>query len=88
MTTSPEPGQARQRLLALDTSELSDALDRLKICGQLYGVLPVVPTAQLAGRAFTVRYAPASTPPGTVGDYTMIWGLATSLSSTTLDAPT
>ncbi len=69
MTTSPEPGQARQRLLALDTSELSDALDRLKICGQLYGVLPVVPTAQLAGRAFTVRYAPASTPPGTVGDY-------------------
>jgi 4-hydroxy-4-methyl-2-oxoglutarate aldolase len=58
-----------ERLLALDTSELSDALDRLQIAGQVPGVMPVLADAQLAGRAFTVRYGPAATPAGSVGDY-------------------
>jgi 4-hydroxy-4-methyl-2-oxoglutarate aldolase len=57
------------RAAALDTATLSDALDRLRIVGQCAKIKPRDPKFRLAGRAFTVQYGPAASPPGTVGDY-------------------
>jgi regulator of RNase E activity RraA len=57
------------RARALDTATLSDALDRLGIVGQCYRIAGRDPDFGMAGRAFTMRCGPASTPPGTVGDY-------------------
>lgn len=54
---------------ALDTATLSDALDRLGIVGQCYKIAGRDPSFRMAGRAYTMRCGPASTPPGTVGDY-------------------
>lgn len=56
-------------LTALSTTDVSDAMDRLGIAGQCLGIMPLVRTFSLAGRAFTLRYAPAAQPAGTVGDY-------------------
>ena len=56
-------------LALLDTSHVSDALDKLGINGQCLGLLPLVRDSRLAGRAFTVRYVPVGTDRGTVGDY-------------------
>jgi 4-hydroxy-4-methyl-2-oxoglutarate aldolase len=58
-----------QRFGRLETATISDALDRLGIKGQCYGLSPRSGEQQLTGRAFTVRYGPAGTPAGTVGDY-------------------
>jgi regulator of RNase E activity RraA len=58
-----------QRASKLDTTALSDALDRLGIPGQCFGIKPLDPRFRLAGRAFTILYGPAGVPPGTVGDY-------------------
>ena len=58
-----------QRASKLDTTSLSDALDRLGIAGQCLGIKPLDHRFRLTGRAFTILYGPASTPPGTVGDY-------------------
>jgi 4-hydroxy-4-methyl-2-oxoglutarate aldolase len=58
-----------QRASKLDTTSLSDALDRLGIAGQCLGIKPLDQRFRLTGRAFTILYGPASTPPGTVGDY-------------------
>src|SRR3954469_7965345 len=58
-----------QRAAALDTTSLSDALDRLGIAGQCLDIKPLDPRFRLAGRAFTILYGPAGRPPGTVGDY-------------------
>jgi 4-hydroxy-4-methyl-2-oxoglutarate aldolase len=58
-----------QRASKLDTTALSDALDRLGIAGQCLGIKPLDPRFRLTGRAFTILYGPAGTPPGTVGDY-------------------
>jgi 4-hydroxy-4-methyl-2-oxoglutarate aldolase len=57
------------RAAALDTATLSDALDRLGIAGQCTHIKPRRSTFRLAGRAFTILYGPAASPPGTVGDY-------------------
>ncbi|GEL17233.1 RraA family protein [Pseudonocardia asaccharolytica] len=57
------------RLRALDTSELSDALDRHGVAGQCHGLFPVDRAMHFAGQAFTVRYGPAGSPPGDVGDF-------------------
>jgi regulator of RNase E activity RraA len=57
------------RLGRFGTSDLSDALDRFGINGQCAGIMPLVPTFRLVGRAFTVRYAPIGVDGGTVGDY-------------------
>jgi regulator of RNase E activity RraA len=57
------------RASKLDTTSLSDALDRLGIAGQCLGIKPLDHRFRLTGRAFTILYGPASTPPGTVGDY-------------------
>ncbi|KAL4757925.1 RraA family protein [Aspergillus foveolatus] len=56
----------------LDTPAVSDALDKLGIAGQAFGILPLTPTNEnkvTVGPAFTVRYIPAGDPPGSVGDF-------------------
>ena len=58
-----------QRASRLDTTSLSDALDRLGIAGQCLNIKPLVWTFQLTGRAYTILYGPSATPSGTVGDY-------------------
>jgi len=57
------------RASKLDTTSLSDALDRLGISGQCIGIKPLDHNFRMTGRAFTILYGPAGTPPGTVGDY-------------------
>jgi 4-hydroxy-4-methyl-2-oxoglutarate aldolase len=58
-----------QRASKLDTTSLSDALDRLGIAGQCLGIKPLDHGFRMTGRAFTILYGPPSKPPGTVGDY-------------------
>jgi len=58
-----------QRASKLDTTALSDALDRLGIPGQCLGIKPLDSRFHLTGRAFTLLYGPAAVPPGTVGDF-------------------
>ena len=58
-----------QRAAKLDTTALSDALDRLGIPGQCLGIKPLDHRFRLAGRAYTLLYGPAGVPPGTVGDF-------------------
>ena len=58
-----------QRASKLDTTALSDALDRLGIPGQCLGIKPLAHRFRLAGRAYTLLYGPAGVPPGTVGDF-------------------
>lgn len=57
------------RAARLDTATLSDALDRLGIAGQCLDIKPLDHRFRMAGRAYTLQYAPASKPAGTVGDY-------------------
>ena len=57
------------RAARLDTATISDALDRLGIAGQCLGIKPRDHRFRLCGRAFTILYGPAASPPGTVGDY-------------------
>ena len=57
------------RASRLDTTALSDALDRLGIAGQCLGIKPLDPRFRLCGRAFTILYGPATVPHGTVGDF-------------------
>ena len=57
------------RASKLDTTALSDAMDRLGVVGQCLGIKPLAPCFRLTGRAFTILYGPAGMPPGTVGDY-------------------
>jgi regulator of RNase E activity RraA len=57
------------RASALDTTSISDALDRLGIAGQCLNIKPLDHTFRLTGRAFTILYGPAGKPAGTVGDY-------------------
>lgn len=56
-------------LAGVSCSSVSDALDRLGLPGSALGLAPLQDGMRMAGRAFTVRYAPAGSPPGTVGDY-------------------
>jgi len=58
-----------ERASKLDTTSLSDALDRLGIAGQCLNIKPLDHRFRLAGRAYTILYGPAGNPPGTVGDY-------------------
>lgn len=55
--------------MPFSTATLSDALDRIGRPGSLLGIAPLGDGRRLAGRAYTVRYVAAGTPPGTVGDY-------------------
>ena len=58
-----------ERASRLDTTAISDAMDRLGIPGQCLNIKPLDPRFRLTGRAFTILYGPAGSPPGTVGDY-------------------
>jgi 4-hydroxy-4-methyl-2-oxoglutarate aldolase len=58
-----------ERARKLDTTALSDALDRLGIAGQCLGIKPLDHSFRAAGRAFTILYGPAAKPAGTVGDF-------------------
>jgi regulator of RNase E activity RraA len=54
----------------LDTPGVSDAMDKLGLPGQCMNVMPLDNyRSVVVGPAFTVKYASASTPPGTVGDF-------------------
>ena len=57
------------RAAKLETATLSDALDKLGIAGQCLGIKPLDHRFRLAGRAFTLAYAPVGNPLGTVGDF-------------------
>ena len=57
------------RASRLDTTAISDALDRLGIPGQCLNIKPLDHRFRMTGRAFTILYGPAGIPPGTVGDY-------------------
>ncbi len=63
------PDPVVEAFAALSTSEISDALDSLGLPGSAFGIAPIAAGSQLAGRAFTLRYAPVDLEPGTVGDY-------------------
>jgi regulator of RNase E activity RraA len=58
-----------KKFKALDTTSISDALDRLGIKGGCLGILPQVSGTKAVGRAFTVRYRPCGVEKGTVGDF-------------------
>ena len=58
-----------ERASKLDTATLSDALDRHGLNGQCYRIKPRSSAFRMTGRAWTLKYGPAGTPPGTVGDY-------------------
>lgn len=54
----------------LDTPGVSDAMDKLGLHGQCLGIAPLDDYRQVVvGPAFTVKYVPASSPAGTVGDF-------------------
>lgn len=56
-------------LSQLGTATISDALDKLGRPGSLLGLAPLTDGQRMVGRAFTVRYVSAGSPPGTVGDF-------------------
>jgi 4-hydroxy-4-methyl-2-oxoglutarate aldolase len=57
------------RASRLDTATLSDAMDKLGIAGQCLHIKPRDHSFRLLGRAYTLQYAPAGKPAGTVGDF-------------------
>lgn len=56
-------------LFHLDTTCVSDALDRFGIRGGCEGILPIVPGTKAVGTAYTVRYRPVGIAKGTGGDF-------------------
>lgn len=68
MSDTPSFDRNVERASRLETATLSDALDKLGIAGQCLGVKPLDQKLRLAGRAFTLAYAPTG-PGGTVGDF-------------------
>ncbi|KOS39437.1 hypothetical protein ACN38_g9717 [Penicillium nordicum] len=68
--TSPTDQELVALFADLDTPAVSDALDKLGISGQAFGIMPLANSNKITvGPAFTVRYVPASDPPGSVGDF-------------------
>jgi regulator of RNase E activity RraA len=58
-----------EKFRGMSTANISDALDRLRMPGSAFGIAPLQNGQKLIGRAYTIQYVPAGTPPGTVGDY-------------------
>jgi len=58
-----------EQFKAFSTTTISDALDRLGIAGQVFGITPLDRGFRMAGRAFTVRTIPVAKVKGVVGDY-------------------
>src|ERR1700733_15626421 len=65
----PTEDPSVERASKLDTSTISDALDRLGISGQCLNIKPRDPRFRMTGRAFTMFYRPVGKPAGTVGDF-------------------
>lgn len=61
--------QLLARFRNLDTTCVSDAMDKLGVECAVYGVKPVSFGFRICGRAFTVHYAPCGVVKGTVGDF-------------------
>lgn len=53
----------------LATTTISDAMDRLGINGQAFGIMPLDRSFRVTGRAYTVRTVPVAVARGSVGDY-------------------
>lgn len=69
-TASPDDQELVALFAGLDGPAVSDALDKLGIRGQAFGIMPLADYRKVTvGPAFTVRYTPASDPPGSVGDF-------------------
>lgn len=67
---NPEDLEIVQLFEGLDTPGVSDAMDKLGLHGQALGIMPLTNYPKtVVGPAFTVKYVPASHPPGTVGDF-------------------
>lgn len=64
-----DAGDQLQKLAQLGATDISDAMDRLGIAGQCFGIMPLTRTSRLVGRAWTLRYGPVGQERGTVGDY-------------------
>lgn len=58
-----------ERFQALDTTCVSDAMDKIGIECAVYGIKPVLTGKKICGRAFTVHYVPCGAERGTVGDF-------------------
>jgi regulator of RNase E activity RraA len=65
----PTQDPSVERESKLDTSTISDALDRLGISGQCLNIKPRDSRFRMTGRAFTMLYRPVGKPAGTVGDF-------------------
>ena len=58
-----------KRFKQLDTTCISDAMDKLGIPGGLLGIKSVHPGKRICGTAYTVHYVPCGQIKGTVGDF-------------------
>lgn len=61
--------QLIERFAKLDTTCVSDAMDKIGIECAVYDVKPIQRGQKLCGRAFTVHYVPCGAVKGTVGDF-------------------
>lgn len=61
--------QLVERFKKLDTTCVSDAMDKIGIECAVYGVKPIQFGQKICGRAYTVHYAPCGAVKGTVGDF-------------------
>ena len=77
-----------ERASKLDTTSLSDALDRLGIAGQCLNIKPLDHGFRLTGRAFTILYGPAGTRLAPSATISMMSRQAASWCSTTAAART
>ena len=64
-----EMNEIVEKIKSMDTTCVSDALDRLGIQGGCHGISPVVQGTKAVGPAFTVSYVPCGVDKGTVGDF-------------------
>lgn len=69
MTTQRLHKNVLDRCRALSTSSISDALDKQGLTGAVEGLRPLLPSASIAGQAFTLAYLPVGSAGGTVGDF-------------------
>jgi 4-hydroxy-4-methyl-2-oxoglutarate aldolase len=67
--THPAAAAVPAGAVGLATSEVSDALDKVKWPGAALGIRPLGPGTPTVGRAFTIRMGPAARPAGPIGDF-------------------
>lgn len=70
LKSAPEDQDLVALFDGLDTAGVSDALDKLGLHGQAFGIMPLDNyRTPVVGPAYTVKYMPAASPAGTVGDF-------------------